>query len=200
MLRPKDKSRRSACECSGSTLLLAQMPTRLLCVKRDSRARGHQNWTKLLQWTLRGASRHRQQDWEHSARVCQHLEALSKSSEIVQQVSHCRFQLKLRSWRRDRSLYQPLQRQSRNVLVEDFPREIHRQCVSTFASPWTLKKSDVSSSQIFLDRSCPTATYLTHPMPALMQIPTAAAESVCILRVMLKPRSRPTHWIAPVYS
>ena len=56
-------------------------------------------------------------------RVCQHLGALSKSSEIVQQVSHCRFQLQLRPRRRDRSLYQHLQRQSRNVPVEDFPRE-----------------------------------------------------------------------------
>ena len=44
-------------ECSGSTLLLAQMPIQVLCVKRDSRAHDHQNWSVIMTsalWTLRG--------------------------------------------------------------------------------------------------------------------------------------------------
>ena len=59
-----------------------------------------------------------------------------------------------------------------------------------FASRWTLN----TRKSPRWTRCCPTARCLTCPIPALLQIPTAA-ESVCTLRVVLKPKSRPTLWI-----
>ena len=56
-----------------------------------------------------------------------------------------------------------------------------------FASPCTLNNRKSPPQET---HSCPTARRLTRPIPALLQIPTAAAESVCILRIVLKPESR----------
>ena len=64
-----------------------------------------------------------------------------------------------------------------------------------FASPWTLNNRKSPRRRPSWTHSRPTARCLTRQISAHLQIPTAAAESVRKLKVMLKPRSRPILWI-----
>ena len=64
-----------------------------------------------------------------------------------------------------------------------------------FAPPWTLNNRKSPRRRPSWTHSRPTARCLTRQISAHLQIPTAAAESVRKLKVMLKPRSRPILWI-----
>ena len=65
-----------------------------------------------------------------------------------------------------------------------------------FASPLTVNNRKSPRRRHSWTQSCPAARCPTRQMPALLQMPTAAAESGCMLSVMLRPRSRQTLWIA----
>ena len=58
-----------------------------------------------------------------------------------------------------------------------------------FASPLNLNNRKCPPCRPSCAHSCSKARFLTRPIPALLQIPTAAAESVCKLSVMLRQRS-----------
>ena len=206
MLKMKEESKRSAYQCSGSTLLLTQVPIRLLSVKRVPAIKTEQNGAVLVV-TL---SQVRNGPYEEHPDNCSKVGSILRECANIWELypSHQRSCNKFHTVGSNRNCAlgavtahptSLLNNKAATCLSKTSRERYFVSASAEFASPWTKNNRKSPRRRPSWTNSCPTARCLTRPIPALLQIPTAAAESVCILSVMLKPRSRPTLWIPTLY-